>query len=79
VQDDSSQYLQCSFVVDDDSSTIERGHDVSECPLEKAERILKERRKQRRLGKLPPEPANKRRRLQTMSTSSDEDDVVFLG
>ncbi|XP_037729849.1 uncharacterized protein LOC119560461 isoform X2 [Drosophila subpulchrella] len=79
VQDDSSQYLQCSFVVDDDSSTIERGHDVSECPLEQAERILKERRKQRRLGKLPPEPANKRRRLQTMSTSSDEDDVVFLG
>ncbi|KAH8357172.1 hypothetical protein KR084_005731 [Drosophila pseudotakahashii] len=77
VEDDSSQYLG-SFIVDDESSTIERGRDVSECPLEKAERILKERRKQRRLGKLLPAPANKRRRLQTMSTSSDEDDVVFL-
>ncbi|XP_017007651.2 DEAD-box ATP-dependent DNA helicase Fancm [Drosophila takahashii] len=77
VADDSSQYLQCSFINDDESSTIDR--DVSECPLEKAERILKERRKQRRLGKLLPAPANKRRRLQTMSTSSDEDDVVFIG
>ncbi|XP_017081991.2 LOW QUALITY PROTEIN: uncharacterized protein LOC108115178 [Drosophila eugracilis] len=72
-EDDSSQYMQCSFVVDDESSTIERGHDVSECPLEKAERILKERRKQRRLAKLIPEPANKRRRLQIISTSSDEE------
>ncbi|EDW96282.1 uncharacterized protein Dyak_GE25739 [Drosophila yakuba] len=78
VEDDSSQYMQCSFIVDDESSTIERGHDVSECPLEKAERILKERRKQRRLGKAPPAPANKRRRLQTMSTSSDEDDVILV-
>ncbi|EDX12077.1 Fanconi anemia group M protein homolog [Drosophila simulans] len=78
VEDDSSQYMQCSFIVDDESSTIERGHDVSECPLEKAERILKERRKQRRLGKVPPAPVNKRRRLQTISTSSDEDDVVLI-
>ncbi|XP_033164467.1 Fanconi anemia group M protein [Drosophila mauritiana] len=78
VEDDSSQYMQCSFIVDDESSTIDRGHDVSECPLEKAERILKERRKQRRLGKVPPAPVNKRRRLQTISTSSDEDDVVLF-
>jgi len=70
--------MQCSFIVDDESSTIERGHDVSECPLEKAERILKERRKQRRLGKVPSAPVNKRRRLQTISTSSDEDDVVLI-
>uniref|UniRef100_B3NZZ7 GG24642 n=1 Tax=Drosophila erecta TaxID=7220 RepID=B3NZZ7_DROER len=78
VEDDSSQYMQCSFIVDDESSTIEQGHDVSECPLEKAERILKERRKQRRLGKVPPAATNKRRRLQTISTSSDEDDVVLV-
>ncbi|KAH8242761.1 hypothetical protein KR032_001877 [Drosophila birchii] len=76
VEAESSQYLPCSFIVDDDSSTIQ---DVSECPLEKAERILKERRRQRRLGNLQPvAPANKRRRVQTMSTSSDEDDVCFV-
>ncbi|XP_017035935.1 DEAD-box ATP-dependent DNA helicase Fancm [Drosophila kikkawai] len=76
VEAEASQYLPCSFIVDDDSSTIQ---DVSECPLEKAERILKERRRQRRLGNLQPvAPANKRRRIQTMSTSSDEDDVCFV-
>lgn len=74
--DEESQYLPCSFIADDDSSTIQ---DVSECPLEKAERILKERRRQRRLGNLQPvAPTNKRRRVQTMSTSSDEDDVCFV-
>ncbi|KAH8383181.1 hypothetical protein KR009_007167 [Drosophila setifemur] len=78
VEDDASQYLPCSFIVDDDSSAMEGGHDVSECPLEKAERILKERRRQRRLGLEPPAPVNKRRRVQTLSTSSDEDDVVFV-
>ncbi|KAH8264301.1 hypothetical protein KR038_006360 [Drosophila bunnanda] len=76
VDSESSQYLPCSFIVDDDCSTIQ---DVSECPLEKAERILKERRRQRRLGIVQPVvPANKRRRVQTMSTSSDEDDVCFV-
>uniref|UniRef100_A0A6P4E7G9 Uncharacterized protein LOC108037354 isoform X1 n=1 Tax=Drosophila rhopaloa TaxID=1041015 RepID=A0A6P4E7G9_DRORH len=78
VEDDSSQYMQCSFIVDDESSAIESGRDVFECPLEKAERILKERRKLRRQGKLQQEPLNKRRRLQTMSTSSDEEDVVLV-
>ncbi|KAH8277300.1 hypothetical protein KR026_008865 [Drosophila bipectinata] len=79
VEDDISQYLPGSFIVDDDTSTTERGLDVSECPLEKAERILKERRRQRRLGILPPDPPpNKRRRVQTLSTSSDEDDVIFV-
>ncbi|KAH8317125.1 hypothetical protein KR074_001257 [Drosophila pseudoananassae] len=79
VEDDISQYLPGSFVVDDDTSTTERGLDVSECPLEKAERILMERRRQRRLGILPPDPPpNKRRRVQTLSTSSDEDDVIFV-
>ncbi|XP_017105264.2 DEAD-box ATP-dependent DNA helicase Fancm [Drosophila bipectinata] len=79
VEDDTSQYLAGSFIVDDDTSTTERGLDVSECPLEKAERILKERRRQRRLGILPPDPPpNKRRRVQTLSTSSDEDDVIFV-
>ncbi|KAH8384522.1 hypothetical protein KR200_003494 [Drosophila serrata] len=76
VEAEASQYLPCSFIVDDDSSTIQ---DVSECPLEKAERILKERRRQRRLGNLQPvAPVNKRRRVQTLSTSSDEDDVCFV-
>ncbi|KAH8292017.1 hypothetical protein KR054_003524 [Drosophila jambulina] len=76
VEAESSQYLPCSFIVDDNSVTIQ---DVSECPLEKAERILKERRRQRRLGNLQPTaPANKRRRVRTMSTSSDEDDVCFV-
>ncbi|XP_017057211.1 uncharacterized protein LOC108098648 [Drosophila ficusphila] len=78
VEDDSSQYLQCSFIVGDESLAAEKSRDVSECPLEKAERILKERRKQRRLGKQPAAPANRRRRLQTISSSSDEDDVVFV-
>lgn len=79
VEDDISQYLPGSFIVDDDTSTTERGLDVSECPLEKAERILKERRRQRRLGIQPPDPPpNKRRRVQTISTSSDEDDVIFV-
>ncbi|KAH8326676.1 hypothetical protein KR067_011774 [Drosophila pandora] len=79
VEDDISQYLPGSFIIDDDTSTTERGLDVSECPLEKAERILKERRRQRRLGIQPPDPPpNKRRRVQTISTSSDEDDVIFI-
>ncbi|KAH8271413.1 hypothetical protein KR018_009217 [Drosophila ironensis] len=78
VETDASQYLPSSFIVADESS--ETGHDVSECPLEKAERILKERRRQRRRGQLPPAdpPPNKRRRVQMLSTSSDEDDEIFL-
>ncbi|XP_033244408.1 Fanconi anemia group M protein isoform X3 [Drosophila miranda] len=79
VEAEASQYMPSSFVVADESLTHEK-HDVSECPLERAERILKERRRQRRLGvELPPAPSNKRRRVHTIASSSDDDDdVVFL-
>ncbi|EDW10587.1 uncharacterized protein Dmoj_GI18468 [Drosophila mojavensis] len=86
VELEPSQYLPSSFVVNDDSAVKEDSHNVSECPLERAERILKEQRRQRRRqreGGGVPEPTtvaarSKRRRIQTISDSSEEDDVIFL-
>ncbi|SPP80367.1 ATP-dependent DNA helicase MPH1 isoform X2 [Drosophila guanche] len=78
VETEASQYMPSSFVVDDDTLSHEK-HDISECPLERAERILKERRRQRRLGiEVPPPASNKRRRVHRVESSSDDDDVICL-
>ncbi|XP_023162300.2 uncharacterized protein LOC111593642 isoform X2 [Drosophila hydei] len=90
VEPEPSQYYPCSFVVNDDSAVNEEAHNISECPLERAERILKEQRRQRRRQRegggviQPPVAApttatarGKRRRIQTLSDSSD-DDVIFI-
>ncbi|XP_064536170.1 uncharacterized protein Fancm isoform X1 [Drosophila montana] len=80
VEAEPSQYYPCSFVVSDESEADEK-HDLSECPLERAERILKEQRRQRRRGapidQKPPVVRSKRRRIHTLSDSSD-DDVVYV-
>lgn len=81
VEAEPSQYFPCSFIANDVSVENEK-HDVSECPLERAERILKERRRQRRRGAAPAPIAKvnngKRRRIQTLQDSSDDDDDVIL-
>lgn len=83
VEAEPSQYFPCSFIANDESAVNEK-HDVSECPLERAERILKERRRQRRRGAAPAPIAKvtngKRRRIQTLQDSSDDDvdDVILI-
>lgn len=83
--DEPSQYMPCSFIVDEvDDATTNHSHDISECPLERAERILKEQRKQRRQKRRndpdPPAPATvvrettvKRRRIQTYNLNSSDE------
>lgn len=74
-----SQYFPSSFIANDESAAHEL-HDVSECPLERAERILKEQRRQRRRRAATAEAAAIpfRRRIQTLPDSSDDDDDVIL-
>ncbi|XP_068145713.1 DEAD-box ATP-dependent DNA helicase Fancm [Drosophila tropicalis] len=82
--DEPSQYMPCSFIVDEvNDTTATNSHDISECPLERAERILKEQRKQRRQqrrnGPDPPtaavvrETTVKRRRIQTYNLDSSDE------
>ncbi|KAH8416002.1 hypothetical protein KR222_006323 [Zaprionus bogoriensis] len=76
VEAEPSQYYPCSFIANDESTANEQ-HDISECPLERAERILKERRRQRRRAAAPIATVvnrGKRRRIQTLQDSSDDDD-----
>lgn len=74
-----SQYFLSSFIANDESAANEL-HDVSECPLERAERILKEQRRQRRKRGAPVGAVTipQRRRIQTLPDSSDDDDDVIL-
>ncbi|XP_030383173.1 ATP-dependent DNA helicase MPH1 [Scaptodrosophila lebanonensis] len=81
-----SQYIPSSFIVDEAETDISarETRDVSECPLERAERILKEERRQKRrlkrFGSPQPRPQqSKRRRVQPMAnSSSDDDDIGFV-
>ncbi|XP_060659310.1 uncharacterized protein LOC132793413 [Drosophila nasuta] len=81
-----SQYYPCSFIANDESTTVVDAHDVSECPLERAERILKEERRERRLlkrgaaaapivGRVVPK---RRRAIHVIEDSSDEDDGILI-
>ncbi|XP_034478226.1 ATP-dependent DNA helicase MPH1 [Drosophila innubila] len=80
VEEEPSQYYPSSFIANDDSSAQE-AHDISECPLERAERILKEQRRERRMRKrggasapaLAMVVAKRRRAIHTIDDSSDED------
>lgn len=73
-----SQYLPDSFVVDEEDCTVNNNAEVSLCPLERAEQILKERRRARKLSILENK-ANKgrpktRAKLQRIENSSEDDD-----
>ncbi|KAL7736435.1 hypothetical protein ACLKA6_019644 [Drosophila palustris] len=80
VEAEPSQYYPSSFIANDDSAAQE-AHDISECPLERAERILKEQRRERRLRKRGGSSApalaivvpKKRRAIHIIDDSSDED------
>ncbi|KAH8298497.1 hypothetical protein KR044_007748 [Drosophila immigrans] len=87
VEVESSQYYPCSFIANDESTSVVEPHDVSECPLERAERILKEERRERRLLKRAAAPASgpvgrvvpkRRRAIHVIEDSSDEDDVMII-
>ncbi|XP_065369638.1 uncharacterized protein Fancm [Calliphora vicina] len=74
--DTYSQYLPDSFVVEEDDADVT---EVSMCPLERAEKILKERRRAKKLGLLEPEncvkkkTGNTKKRIQIINDSSDDD------
>lgn len=80
MEEEPSQYYPSSFIANDDSSAHEV-HDISECPLERAERILKEQRRERRMRKRGAAPApalaivvaKRRRAIHSIDDSSDED------
>ncbi|ALC41120.1 CG7922 [Drosophila busckii] len=78
VEAEPSQYLPCSFIADEESALLEQAHDISECPLERAERILKEQRRQRKRDKAEGATQPKRRRIQTIVDSSDDDDDIIM-
>ncbi|KAM7342429.1 FA complementation group M [Cochliomyia hominivorax] len=80
--DTYSQYLPDSFVVEGEDSFINDNADVTEvsmCPLEKAEKILKERRRAKKLGLLEEDKPvktktkTKNKRIQIIESSSDDD------
>lgn len=76
-----SQYVPDSFVVDEDDSFINNNANITEvsmCPLEKAEKILKERRKAKKLAKLSGSEeqvkSKRKKKIQLIEDSSEEDD-----
>ncbi|XP_037826903.1 uncharacterized protein LOC119614879 [Lucilia sericata] len=79
--DTYSQYLPDSFVVEEEDSFINDNADVAEvsmCPLEKAEKILKERRRAKKLGLLEEDCVQKKKtkskkKIQIITDSSDDD------
>lgn len=84
MESEPSQYYACSFIDNDDSSALEP-HDISECPLERAERILKEQRRERRQLKrgatsgpsLAIVKPKRRRAIHTIDDSSDDDVIII--
>uniref|UniRef100_A0A1I8PN99 Fanconi anemia group M protein n=1 Tax=Stomoxys calcitrans TaxID=35570 RepID=A0A1I8PN99_STOCA len=85
-----SQYVPDSFVVDEDDSFITNNPNVTEvsmCPLERAEKILKERRRAKKKAKLATGqtnakgPKQKKRKVHMIDDSSeddDDDDIEFV-
>ena len=65
---------------EDDSFITQNIHkaDVSMCPLERAEKILRERRKAKKLAHLNEESKMKsKKRIQLINDSSEEEDTDF--
>ncbi|XP_075166283.1 FA complementation group M [Haematobia irritans] len=89
-EDICSQYVADSFVVDEDESFINNKADVTEvsmCPLERAEKILKERRRAKKNAKLAAaagqipntkKPQQKKRTVHIIGDSSDDDSDDFV-
>ena len=83
--EENSQYVPDSFIVveaDENISEENQSAEVSMCPLERAEKILKERKKAKRLlakaeMKLITSPSTskhrKRRKINRVMDSSDEE------
>ncbi|KAH8355362.1 hypothetical protein KR093_011718 [Drosophila rubida] len=86
VEAEPSQYYPSSFIANDDSTAAAEAHDISECPLERAERILKQQRRERRLLKRGAAAApalarvvpKRRRAIHVLDDSSEEDDCLIL-
>ncbi|XP_011291940.1 uncharacterized protein LOC101889475 [Musca domestica] len=80
-----SQYMPDSFVVEEDDSFINNNANITEvsmCPLERAEKILKERRKAKKNAKLAAsgqtatKSKGKKKKVNLIDDSSDDDFVL---